>query len=395
MLELGGNIYFTAKLGATDGHSFQHLAAMMTGSTQDDYAKMMLAGGRSVEGNRSSRGARQIRQGQAQGKPQGESSRRNPKSKAKRARSGVKTVARIIAGVAVIARAGDRRGDRQQARPKSRTGSGCSPASRNPKLWMAKTKPDVVIGVYNDHASAFSVEVIPTFALGCAAEFPPADEGWGPRPVPVVKGHPELASHIAQSVILDEFDLTICNKMEVDHGLTVPMNLLFGSPKEWPCPVIPLAVNVVMYPPPTGHRCFMLGRAIRKAVESYPEDLARGDLRHRRHVAPDFRAARRSDQFEIRQGLPGQPHQESKEARAHAACRIHARSGRGRHRDGDVARSCAARSTTRSNEVYRFYTVPASNTAVGHIILENRRRAAGKGTSARKPARRAGRRTHR
>ena len=107
--------------------------------------------------------------------------------------------------------------------------------------------------VYNDHASAFSVDVIPTFALGCAAEFPPADEGWGPRPVPVVKGHPALAAHITQSVILDEFDLTIVNKMEVDHGLTVPMNLLFGQPKdEWPCPVIPLAVNVVMYPPPTG-----------------------------------------------------------------------------------------------------------------------------------------------
>src|SRR5207245_2666245 len=141
------------------------------------------------------------------------------------------------------------------------------------KEWMAKTKPDVVIGIYNDHASAFSVEIVPTFALGCAAEFPPADEGWGPRPVPVVKGHPELASHIAQSVILDEFDLTIVNKMEVDHGLTVPLNLLFGSPKEWPCPVIPLAVNVVLYPPPTGHRCYMLGKAIRKAVESYPEDL--------------------------------------------------------------------------------------------------------------------------
>ena len=98
------------------------------------------------------------------------------------------------------------------------------------KEWMAKTKPDVAIVVYNDHASAFSVEMIPTFALGCAAEFPPADEGWGPRPVPVVKGHPALAAHIAQSVILDECDLTIVNKMEVDHGLTVPMNLLFGQP---------------------------------------------------------------------------------------------------------------------------------------------------------------------
>ena len=143
------------------------------------------------------------------------------------------------------------------------------------KAWMREAKPDVVIVVYNDHASAFSVEVIPTFALGCAAEFPPADEGWGPRPVPVVEGHPALASHIAQSVILDEFDLTICNKMEVDHGMTVPMNLMFGRSTRiaWPCPVIPLAVNVVMYPPPTGHRCYMLGKAIRKAVESYPEDL--------------------------------------------------------------------------------------------------------------------------
>jgi protocatechuate 4,5-dioxygenase, alpha chain len=56
MLELGGNIYFTAKLGATDGHSFQHMAAVMTGSSQEDYAKMMLAGGRSVEGNRSKSG---------------------------------------------------------------------------------------------------------------------------------------------------------------------------------------------------------------------------------------------------------------------------------------------------------------------------------------------------
>src|SRR2546430_4826659 len=141
------------------------------------------------------------------------------------------------------------------------------------KEWMAKTKPDVAIVVYNDHASAFSVDIIPTFALGCAAEFAPADEGWGPRPVPVLKGHPQLAAHIAQSVILDEFDLTVVNKMEVDHGLTVPMNLLFGTPKEWPCRVIPLAVNEVMYPPPTGHRCYMLGKAIRKAVEAYPEEL--------------------------------------------------------------------------------------------------------------------------
>ena len=141
------------------------------------------------------------------------------------------------------------------------------------KEWIAKVKPDVCIVVFNDHATAFSVDIVPTFALGCAEEFIPADEGWGPRPVPVVKGHPELAAHIAQSVILDEFDLTIVNKMEVDHGLTVPLSLMFGQPDEWPCKIIPLAVNVVLFPPPTGNRCYNLGKAIRKAVESYPEDL--------------------------------------------------------------------------------------------------------------------------
>ena len=206
------------------------------------------------------------------------------------------------------------------------------------KEWMAKTKPDVAIVVYNDHASAFSVEMIPTFALGCAAEFPPADEGWGPRPVPVVKGHPELAAHIAQSVILDEFDLTIVNKMEVDHGLTVPMNLLFGQPKDaWPCPVIPLAVNVVMYPPPTGHRCYMLGKAIRKAVESYPEDLkvvifGTGGLSHQ---ISGPRAGLINSKWD--KSFPRQPDQGSEEAHAHPAPRIYARGRRRGHRDGDVA----------------------------------------------------------
>ncbi|MDH4052536.1 MAG: protocatechuate 3,4-dioxygenase, partial [Rubrivivax sp.] len=90
------------------------------------------------------------------------------------------------------------------------------------RQWMKDHKPDAIFLVYNDHATAFSLEMIPTFAIGTAAEFRPADEGWGPRPVPKVIGHPQLASHIAQSVIQQDFDLTIVNKMDVDHGLTVP-----------------------------------------------------------------------------------------------------------------------------------------------------------------------------
>uniref|UniRef100_UPI003137B75F class III extradiol dioxygenase subunit beta n=1 Tax=Variovorax sp. YR752 TaxID=1884383 RepID=UPI003137B75F len=128
------------------------------------------------------------------------------------------------------------------------------------KQWMKDNRPDVIFLVYNDHATAFSLEMIPTFAIGCAAEFTPADEGYGARPVPKVIGHPELASHIAQSVIQDDFDLTIVNKMDVDHGLTVPLSLMCGQPQAWPCPVIPFAVNVVQYPVPSGRRCFQLGQ---------------------------------------------------------------------------------------------------------------------------------------
>jgi len=253
------------------------------------------------------------------------------------------------------------------------------------QAWMREMKPDVAIIVYNDHASAFSVDLIPTFALGCAAEFPPADEGWGPRPVPVVKGHPALASHIAQSVILDEFDLTICNKMEVDHGMTVPMNLLFGKVDKnahWPCPVIPLAVNVVMYPPPTGHRCFMLGRAIRKAVASYPEDLkvvifGTGGLSHQISgpraglINSKWDTAFLDNLSKHPQRLVKIPHVDyMREAGAEGIEMVMWLIMRGALDD-------------KVDEVYRFYTVPASNTAVGHIILENRRRGAKAG---RKPA---------
>jgi protocatechuate 4,5-dioxygenase beta chain len=257
------------------------------------------------------------------------------------------------------------------------------------KQWMAKTKPDVVIAIYNDHASAFSVELIPTFALGTAAEFPPADEGWGPRPVPVVKGHPKLASHIATSAILDGFDLTIVNKMEVDHGLTVPLNLVFGSPAAWPCPVIPLAVNVVQYPPPTGKRCFDLGRAIRKAVASYPEDLrvvvfGTGGMSHQISgpraglINSKFDKAFLDGLTKNPKALAAMPHIEyMREAGAEGIELVMWHVMRGALDD-------------KVKELYRFYTVPASNTAVGHIILQNGvKPAARKKTNAKKASKKS------
>ncbi|MGD9863504.1 MAG: class III extradiol dioxygenase subunit beta [Pseudodonghicola sp.] len=239
--------------------------------------------------------------------------------------------------------------------------------------WMKENQPDVIFLVYNDHCTAFDASCIPTFALGCAAEFAPADEGWGPRPVPVVKGHQQLASHIAQSVILDEFDLTIMNEMEVDHGLTVPLSVMFGDKgvdDEWPCPVIPLAVNVVQYPAPTGNRCYNLGKAIRRAIDSYPEDLnvmifGTGGMSHQLQAE---RAGLINAEWDRRflDMMAGDPE---------AARRIeHVEYLRETGSEGIemvmwlVMRGALDEKVT---EIHRHYHVPASNTAVGHIILEN------------------------
>lgn len=141
------------------------------------------------------------------------------------------------------------------------------------RQWLKDLNPDVMILVYNDHASAFSLELIPTFAIGTADLFKPADEGYGPREVPDVEGHSKLAWHIAESCILDEFDLTIANQMDVDHGCTVPMTVFFGEVDKWPVKVIPICVNVIQFPPPTANRCYNLGRAIRNAINEFPENL--------------------------------------------------------------------------------------------------------------------------
>ena len=239
------------------------------------------------------------------------------------------------------------------------------------RQWIADLNPDAAIVVYNDHATAFSLEIIPTFALGCAAQFQPADEGWGPRPVPVVEGHPELAWHIAQSVILDEFDLTIVNDMEVDHGLTVPMSLAFGQPEKWPCPVIPLAVNVVQYPPPTGNRCYRLGQAIRRAVDSFDQDLkvvifGTGGMSHQLQAE---RAGLINADFDNRflDLLANDP--EAAAAIPHVDYLREAGSEGIELVMWLVMRGALNAEVT---EIHRHYHVPASNTAVGHLVLENR-----------------------
>jgi hypothetical protein len=243
------------------------------------------------------------------------------------------------------------------------------------RAWMAAAAADVCIVAYNDHASAFSLDVIPTFALGLADEFPPADEGYGPRPVPVVQGHPELAWHLAESLILDEFDLTLVNEMTVDHGLTVPLSVLFGQPEAWPCRVIPLCVNVVQYPPPTGNRCYRLGQALRRAIDAFDSDervvvLGTGGMSHQLQAQ---RAGLINVEFDTAylDGLVADPE---------AIARIpHVEYLRQAGSEGIelvmwlVMRGALGRFV---REVYRATHVPTSNTHNGLLVLEEGERPA-------------------
>jgi len=238
------------------------------------------------------------------------------------------------------------------------------------RRWMAEHRPDVVFLVYNDHASAFSLDLVPTFAIGCAEQFAPADEGWGPRPVPTVQGHPELAAHLAQCLIQSDFDLTVVNKMDVDHGLTVPLSLMFGQAAQWPCRIIPFAVNVVLYPPPSGMRCFRLGQALRQAIESFDADLnvqvwGTGGMSHQLQ-GPRAGLINRAFDQQFLDRLITEP-----ERLAELPHLDYMRDAGSEGIELVMWLIMRGALTARVKTVHRFYHVPASNTAVGHLILEN------------------------
>jgi protocatechuate 4,5-dioxygenase beta chain len=186
----------------------------------------------------------------------------------------------------------------------------------------------------------------------------------------VVEGHPELATHLAQSVIQQDFDLTVCYKMDVDHGLTVPLSLLFGQPQAWPVRVIPLPVNVVLYPPPSGRRCYELGKAIRRAVQTFDADLnvqiwGTGGMSHQLQGARAGLINREWDNrwldqlIEDPERLSRMPHIEYvREAGSEGIELVMWLIMRGAL-------------SPKVKVVHRFYHVPASNTAVGHLVLED------------------------
>jgi protocatechuate 4,5-dioxygenase beta chain len=236
------------------------------------------------------------------------------------------------------------------------------------KEFQKRENPDVVILCYNDHASSMMLDVVPTFALGMAEEFDVADEGWGRRPVPQVIGDPVLAAHLAEQLVIDEFDMTLMNNMDVDHGLTVPLSLMFGKVDEWPVRVIPLAVNVTQFPTPSGERCFQLGRAIRDAVASYPAGLnvqvwGTGGMSHQ---LQGERAGLINAEFDnaFLDQLSGDAEALRKITRIEYL--------REAGTEGiELIMWLIMRGALgeKVEELHRHYHVPASNTAVGHVVL--------------------------
>ena len=329
MMRTGGNIYFLSKLGATDGLSFQQMAGSMTGMTEQQYREMMLSGGRSPEGNRfvgedgNAQGPMsqseawkewQAQHQLAQAITQADAASQN--AALGQARITASVLSSLVPAIGAAVDDG-KTGDDYWA-PMFK---GFEPS----KEWMKKNTPDVIFLVYNDHAT--------------------------------------------------NFDLTIVNDLKVDHGLTVPLNLMFGSPAEWPCLVIPFHVNVVQYPVPSGARCFALGQAIRKAIESYDEPLnvqiwGTGGMSHQlQGPRAGLINAEWDNQFLDRliadpKDLSTMPHidyvREAGSEGIELVMWLIAR--------GAMADVAGGKPPT---VAHRFFHVPASNTAVGHLILEN------------------------
>ncbi len=152
------------------------------------------------------------------------------------------------------------------------------------RQWLCGAKPDVAIVVYNDHGLNFFLDKMPTFSVGAASEYRNADEGWGIPTVPPFLGHPALSWHLIEALVGQDFDLTTCQEMKVDHAVTLPMALLWPD-QQWPVRIVPVCINTVQAPLPSATRCYKLGEALGRAVAEWPGDekvvvLGTGGLSH-------------------------------------------------------------------------------------------------------------------
>ncbi|MBU9855422.1 gallate dioxygenase [Rahnella bonaserana] len=154
--------------------------------------------------------------------------------------------------------------------------------------WLDEKKPDVLVYIFNDHVTSFFFDHYSAFTLGIDEQYEVADEGGSPRDLPAVKGHAALSQHIGASLMADEFDMSFFQDKPLDHGLFSPLSALLPHEGGWPTQIVPLQIGVLQFPIPTARRCYKLGQALRRAIESFPEDLnvaivATGGVSHQVH----------------------------------------------------------------------------------------------------------------
>jgi protocatechuate 4,5-dioxygenase beta chain len=234
--------------------------------------------------------------------------------------------------------------------------------------WLGEKKPDVVVVLYNDHGLNFFLDKMPTFAVGAAAEYRNADEGWGIPQVPAFRGEPKLSWHLIEQLIGRDFDLTTCQEMLVDHAVTVPMALLWPK-QDWPVSLVPVCINTVQFPLPSAKRCYALGEAIGEAVASWPEDqrvlvMGTGGLSHQ---LDGQRAGFINKDFDLQfmESLTTDPRWATQYS-------IHELVEKTGTQGVELVMWLAARAAlgAKARCVHRNYHIPISNTAAGTMLLE-------------------------
>ncbi|TDD10973.1 class III extradiol dioxygenase family protein [Nonomuraea diastatica] len=237
--------------------------------------------------------------------------------------------------------------------------------------WVREQRPDVAVVVFNDHFNALFLDRVPTFAVGCASEYHPVDEGWGPRAIPPFEGAADFAWHLVDTLVDNHFDPEIIQEIKVDHGLQVPMELFWGKPsKAWPVKVVPIFVNVLQYPIPLPDRLYALGKVLGRAIESYDSDerfvvLGTGGLSHQLQGARAGFVNPEAD----RRFLQDIAHDPGKLAGWSREQYVETFGGEG----AELIMWLVMRGALNPEVVvkHRRYFVPASMTGAGMIVMEN------------------------
>jgi len=236
--------------------------------------------------------------------------------------------------------------------------------------WLARVKPDVAVVFYQDHGLNFFLDAMPTFAVGAAAEYVNADEGWGIPTVKPFRGDAPLSWHIIETLIADEFDVTTCQRMKVDHALTLPMTLMWPGGGDWPVRIVPITMNHVQHPLPSPKRSYALGESVGRALESWDEDvrvvvLGTGGLSHQ---LDGTRAGFINKPFDLMcmDALVDDP----RKLTTYSALDIVREAGA---QGTELMAWIAARATLggRVTKLHSNYHVPISNTAAGLLALQN------------------------